>query len=154
MEFITQDDKKKLEAQLAHLKGKRESIRKRIGEARAQGDLSENAEYHSAREDQGINEAEVRRIEAQLKNAKVADDSVVPSDMAFLGSTVKLRDVATGAEELYKIVGAASGNFDSDEIEVTAQSPMGESLMKARVGDTIKVDLPRGTRRFAVVEVR
>jgi transcription elongation factor GreA len=154
MEFITPEDKKQLEAQLEALKGKRSSIRKRLSEARAQGDLSENAEYHSAREDQGLNEAEVRRLEALLKNAQVAATDQVPADVVFLGSVVKLRDVGDDSVDLYKLVGASSGRFDGDEIEVTANSPMGEALMKARVGEVIKVDLPRGTKRYEIVEVR
>ena len=153
MELITEADRKALAAKLEDLKAKREGIRKRIAEARALGDLSENADYHVAREDQGLNEAEIRRLEGRLKTAKVADTEGVPADMVFLGSVVKLRDTATGSEDLYKLVGESSGKFDSDEIEVTANSPMGESLMKARVGDTVKVDLPRGTKRFEVVKI-
>ncbi len=154
MEFITAEERQQLEGKLEELKGKRPVLSKRIGEARALGDLSENADYHAAREDQAMNEAEIRRLEERLKNAKVADNSHVPEGMVFVGSVVKLKDVETGSEDLYKLVGEASGRFDSDEIEVTAGSPMGESLMKARVGDVVKVDLPRGTKRFEVVEIR
>ena len=79
----------------------------------------------------------------------------VPDDMVFVGSIVKLRDLDDDSEDLYKIVGESSGsfNFDADEIEVTSTSPMGESLMKARVGETVKVDLPRGVKRFEIVEI-
>ena len=154
MEMITPEDKKQLEQQLEALKAKRESIRRRIAEARAMGDLSENAEYHSAREDQGLNEAEVRRIEGKLKTAQVAAADDVPVGVAFLGSVVKLRDQSDQSVELYKLVGASSGRFDGDEIEVTASSPMGEALMKARVGEVVKVDLPRGAKRFEVLEIR
>ena len=153
MEFITADEKKQLEAKLDHLKAQRPVLSKRIAEARALGDLKENADYHAARDDQGLNEAEIRRLEERLKTAGVADKNDVPSDIIFLGAVVKLKDADTGTEDVYKIVGQATGNFDSDEIEVTAGSPMGEALMKARVGDVVKVDLPRGTRRFEVVEI-
>ncbi len=126
---------------------------KRIAEARAHGDLKENAEYHAARDDQGMDEAEIRRIEERLKTAQVADDIEVPEDMVFIGATVKLRDTVTDDVDLYKLVGESSGKFDSDEIEVTVGSPMGESLLKARVGQTVKVDMPRGSRRFEIVEI-
>jgi transcription elongation factor GreA len=154
MEFITADEKKTLEQKLADLKANRPVLTKRIAEARALGDLKENADYHAARDDQGLNEAEIRRLEERLKSAKVADEKQVPKDVAFLGSVVRLRDVEDGSEDSYKLVGEATGRFDSDDVEVTVQSPMGEAMMKSRVGDVIKVDLPRGTKRFEVVEVR
>jgi len=120
------------------------------------GDLKENAEYHAAREDQGLAEAEIRRLEKRLATSKVADGTAVPDDIAFLGSVVRLRDVENGREEFYKLVGESTGRFDPDaeHIEVTTGSPMGEALMKRRVGESIKVDLPRGTRRFEVVEIQ
>lgn len=155
MEFITEADKVALEAKLEEHKAQRPIITKRIAEARALGDLKENADYHAARDDQGMNEAEIRRIEERLRTAQVADGDEVPDDMVFVGSIVKLRDTKSGKDELYKLVGESSGTFDLDaeEIEVTASSPMGESLMKARVGDVVKVDLPRGERRFEIVEI-
>lgn len=153
MEFITQDEHDTLTKKLQDLKEKRPIITKRIAEARALGDLKENAEYHAAREDQGLNEAEIRRIEERLATAKIADGSEVPSDIVFLGAVVKLRCTVTGSEDLYKLVGESTGRFDSDEIEVTVSSPMGEALLKCRVGDVIKVDLPRGTKRFELVAI-
>lgn len=154
LDFITQEEKDQLQTKLEELIAKRPVITKRIAEARALGDLKENAEYHAARDDQGMNEAEIRRIEERLANAKVADQIEKPDDMVFLGSVVVLKDVDDGSDDLYKLVGEASGNFDADEIEVTASSPMGEALLKARVGETVKVDLPRGAKRFEVVEIR
>ena len=64
------------------------------------------------------------------------------------------RSQGNGSEDLYKLVGESTGRFDSDEIEVTISSPMGEALLKARVGDVVKVDLPRGTKRFEVLEIK
>ena len=153
MDFITQEEKKKLEEKLAEMIAKRPQITTRIAEARAHGDLKENAEYHAAREEQGLNEAEIRRLEERLSKAKVADQVEIPDDMVFLGATVKLRDTATDDEDMYRLVGESSGSFDADVVEVTASSPMGEALMKARVGETIRVDLPRGTRRFEIIEI-
>lgn len=154
MEFITADERKKLEQRLEDLKNKRPVLSKRIAEARALGDLKENADYHAARDDQGLNEAEIRRLEERLRTVSVADEGATPSDIVFLGSIVKLKDQANGSEDLYKLVGESSGRFDTDEIEVTISSPMGEALLKARVGDVVKVDLPRGTKRFEVLEIK
>ena len=158
MEFITPDEKATLEQQLSDLIEFRPVISQRIGEARAMGDLKENADYHAARDDQGHNERKIRDIEAKLKRAKVIDenDESIPDDMVFLGSVVKLRDLDDDSEDLYKLVGESSGefNFDADEIEVTTTSPMGESLLKARVGETVKVNLPHGDKRFEIIEIQ
>lgn len=153
MEFVTSEEKQRLEAKLAALKAQRPVLSNRIAEARALGDLKENADYHAARDDQGLNEAEIRRLEERLKTVSVADDSHVPDDMVFLGAVVRLRDLDDDSEELYKLVGESTGSFDFDaeEIEVTVGSPMGESLLKARVGDTVRVDLPKGIKRFEII---
>ena len=155
MDLITADEKAKLEGRLDELKAQRPIISQRIADARALGDLKENGEYHAAREDQGLMEAEIRRIEERLKSAHVAGEVEMPEDMVFLGAVVKLKEADSGEEENYKLVGAASGKFDMDAdwIEVTASSPMGAALMKARVGETVRVDLPRGTRRFEILEI-
>src|SRR3989304_1625303 len=102
MEFMTAQEKQKLEQRIDELKANRPVISKRIGEARALGDLSENADYHAAREDQGLMEAEIRRLEKKLKQAKVADGADIPQEMAFVGSTVSLRDTEDGSTEVYK----------------------------------------------------
>ena len=154
MEFVTKEEKQRLEAKLKELVDRRPEVTARIAEARAHGDLKENAEYHAARDDQGMDEAEIRRLTERLKNAQVADDVEVPEDMVFLGAVVKLKDTSTGDEDLYKLVGEASGNFDADEIEVTVSSPLGEALLKSRVGETVKADLPRGTKHFEILEIQ
>jgi transcription elongation factor GreA len=153
MDFVTADEKAALEKKLQDLIGKRRQITERIAEARALGDLRENAEYHAAREDQGLNEATIRALEQRLSRANVTGDSEMPADMVFVGSTVKLREIEREAEDLYRLVGEATGNFDLDYIEVTTTSPMGEALLKARVGEIIRVSLPRGEKRYVVVEI-
>lgn len=153
MELVTREEKETLEARLNALVTARPAMSQRIAEARALGDLKENAEYHAAREDQGMAEAEIRRLEARLATAQVADEVEKPADMVFLGSVVKLKDLDDGSEDLYKLVGEATGRFDADEIEVTATSPLGAALMKARVGEEVKATLPRGVKRFKVVAI-
>ncbi len=154
MEFITSEDQKRIQARLDELQHNRSDIKERIAAAREQGDLKENAEYHAMRERQGMEEAEIKRLTETLQHAQVTDNVDKPADMVFLGSVVKLRDTGSGDEDLYKLVGTASGNYDADEIEITASSPMGEALMKARVGETVKVDLPKGTKRFEILELQ
>ncbi|BAM02367.1 transcription elongation factor GreA [Phycisphaera mikurensis] len=154
MEFITPEDQSRIQARLDELHHNRTDIKERIAAAREQGDLKENAEYHAMRERQGMEEAEIKRLEEKLQNAQVTDNVEKPDDMVFLGSVVVLKDLSDDSSDLYKLVGTASGSFDADEIEVTASSPMGEALMKARVGETVKVDLPKGVKRFEIVEMR
>ncbi len=153
MSMLTPEEKVALEDKLKDLRAKRPQLVKRIEEARALGDLKENAEYHAAREDQGMLEAEIRRVEERLATAQVIDTDVVPEDMVFLGATVKLKDLKYGDEELFRLVGEASGAHAGEIVEVTADSPMGEALMRARVGETIRVDAPRGEMRFEIIEI-
>ncbi|MFO0894385.1 MAG: transcription elongation factor GreA [Phycisphaerales bacterium] len=152
MDIVSKADKEKIEAQLAECISMRKVISERIAEARAQGDLRENADYHAAREDQGHNEAKIRELEAKLARVHVAGDVEVPEDMVFLGAVVRLKDVGSGRAELYKLVGSLS-DADEEWLEVTVSSPMGMALMKARVGETIRVELPRGERRFEIVAI-
>jgi len=153
MHIMTAEEKSRLEAQLHECMAKRKQLTERIAEARALGDLRENAEYHAAREDQGHNEARIREIESKLSTAQVASDSQVPEDMVFVGATVRLRDVESGDEDLYRLVGEASNDFSLDYIEVTTSSPMGVALMKARVGETVRVDMPKGAKQFEILEL-
>ena len=152
MEIISPADRAKMEQQLKELFAQRPIIATRIAEARANGDLKENADYHAAREEQGLNEAKIRELEMRLKTAQVAADSAVPKDMVFLGAVVTLKDTATGKTQLYKLVGNMSDD-DVDWIEVTSSSPLGVALMKARVGETVRADLPRGEKRFEIVSI-
>ncbi len=151
--YMTNEDMARLKRDLEELKGKRKALSDRIGRARELGDLRENAEYHSAKDDQGHNERKIKELEVKLATAVVVDTELIPDGVVFLGATVRLRDLASGREELYRLVGEMTADLDAEYTEVTPSSPMGLSLMKARVGDTVRVDLPRGERRFEIVEV-
>jgi transcription elongation factor GreA len=158
MDYMTADERAKIKARLDELIANRPKITERIAEARALGDLKENAEYHSARELQGMEEAEIRRLEDRLSNAKIVDDALAKdAQVAFLGSLVKIREVGekgpVGDAEMVKLVGEFSEDPPEDYDEVTANSPMGSALMKSRVGETVRVDAPRGVKRFEILEI-
>jgi transcription elongation factor GreA len=154
MDMITAAEKAQLEKRLSELIANRSVISDRIAEARALGDLKEDAEYHSAREQQGMEEAEIRRLEKKLADSQVVDGDLAKSAaVVFLGSVVKLRNTKSGVEEVFRLVGESSGDDSDDVIEVTTSSPMGEALLKARVGETVNVRAPRGTKTFEVVEI-
>ena len=153
MNFITAEEKVQLEKLLSELRAQEKVLIQRIQDARALGDLRENAEYHAAREDKAMNEAKMKEVERRLATAQIAGDVSLPNDMVFVGSVVKLRDVDAGDEDLYKLVGEATGRFDLEYVEVTTTSPMGVALMKARIGEVVRVDLPRGQKRFEILEI-
>ena len=157
MDVITPGERDQLKKRLEALIANRAVISERIAEARALGDLKENAEYHAAREQQGMEEAEIKRLEERLASASVVDESKQADGVVFLGSTVKLveEDEDDDEFELYRLVGESSGevDIDADVVEVTATSPMGEALMKARVGEMIRVNAPRGVKRFKILEI-
>lgn len=153
MDVITQDEQIKLKARLDDLIRNRPVITQRIAEARELGDLKENAEYHAAREQQGLDEAEIRRLETRLSSAQVVDDTRMADGVVFIGSTVRIREVGDDEIETYRLVGEMSDNDTGDIIEVTASSPFGEALMKARVGETVRVNAPRGVKRFEILEI-
>ena len=154
MDVITADEKTKIQGRLDALIANRPVITDRIAEARALGDLKENAEYHAAREQQGMDEAEIRRLEERLSKAQVVDTTKTADGVVFIGSTVKLREEGDDEIEIYRLVGESSDDDgDEDVIEVTATSPMGEALMKARVGEVVRVNAPRGVKRFEILEI-
>jgi transcription elongation factor GreA len=156
MDIVTQAEKVKLEARLRELFDNRPMLSQRIADARALGDLKENGEYHAAREQQGLEEAEIRRLEERLARAHVVSDESKAADVVFIGSTVKLKELTRGSIEVFRLVGESSGEGagdDADVIEVTVTSPMGEALLKARVGETVRVNAPRGVKRFEVMAI-
>ena len=153
MDFITAEERDTLVARLEKLKANRPVLALRIAEARALGDLKENADYHAAREDQAMEEADIRSLEERLNSAKVLEDAPVVEGLVFLGAMVRLREVDSGDEDVYRLVGESTNNTMLDYVEVTTNSPMGEALMKSRVGEVIRVDAPRKVMRFEIVEI-
>lgn len=153
MEFFTKAERDQIASRLEQLKARRPEVSNRIAEARALGDLKENGDYHAAREEQAMDESEIKRLEERLANAQVVEEGSIPDDMVFLGAVVRLRDTDTGEEDTFKIVGESSGDPMAEHVEVTVTSPMGASLFKARVGEVVRVDAPRGVKRFEVVEI-
>jgi transcription elongation factor GreA len=153
-QLVTQEEKAKLEADLKKMVDRRPIISKAIAEAREKGDLRENADYHAAREEYALNESHIKALEERIRNLTVVDTSAVPEDMVFLGSTVKLKDLTTGDFEMVRIVGEVGKiDGDSDIMEVSARSPLGEALVRARVGQKVNVNVPRGTLHYEIMEL-
>jgi len=154
-QLVTQQEKAKLAKDLQAMIDRRPIIANAIGEAREKGDLKENADYHAARDEYALNESRIKNMEERLRSVTVVDSSSVPDDMVFLGSVVKLEDLNTGDFEMVRIVGQV-GKIDaeSDIMEVSANSPLGEALVRARIGETVNVNVPRGTLKYKIVEMQ
>ena len=153
MNFLTEEEHKKLTEELESLIAERPVISNRIGTARELGDLKENADYHAAKDDQAHNERKIKDLEKRLSNTTVADTEHVPDDMVFLGTVVRLKNLNTNKEDCYKLVGESSGRFDLDYMEVTTNSELGMAIFKTRVGETVGVELPAGRTQFEVLSI-
>ncbi|QHN42530.1 transcription elongation factor GreA [Candidatus Mycosynbacter amalyticus] len=144
---ITNDGKKELEKELEQLKGRRGDIADKIAEARDYGDLSENAEYDAAREEQGVVETRIAEIEDILQNAEII--SGAKKGQVGLGSTVELK---TGSKTVkYTVVGPVEA--DPLEGKISNESPIGEALMGKKVGETVTIKTPKGETEYEVVAV-
>jgi transcription elongation factor GreA len=143
-----------LRAELKRLKSEaRPAIIKAIAEARGHGDLSENAEYHAAREQQGFIEGRIKEIEMKLANAEVIDPATLPhSGKVVFGATVELEDQEGGARVAYQVVGEDEADIRAGRISVT--SPIARALVGKSEGDVVEVAAPGGTRSYEIVTVR
>ena len=154
MQIVSAEEKAQLEKKRQELYEAQIDVQERIRKAAALGDLSENAEYHFAKEENRNIQRQLAELEAKIKGASVVSTDNVPEDVVFLGHTVKLLDLDDDSETLVRLVGEANKPTPgSDVTDVSANSPMGEALMKARVGETVKVKAPRGTMEFRIVEI-
>lgn len=154
MQFVSAEEKAALEHKREELYRAQVDVQERIRKAAALGDLSENAEYHFAKEENRVIQRQLAELEAKLKNISVVSNEHVPDDVVFLGHTVKLLDLSDDSEQLVRLVGEAQPpSADSDILPVSANSPMGEALIKAHVGDTVRVKAPRGTMEFKILEI-
>lgn len=150
--ILTSTGAKKLEAELKDLKEVRRSeIAQKIKEARAQGDLSENAEYDAAKEEQGEIEARIEEIELILKNSEIVEESGDISRV-FIGSVVTVLDVDEDDEYDVALVGSNEAN--SLQNKISNESPLGAALLGARVGDEVKVEAPAGVFTYKVLNIK
>ena len=142
-----------LETEIKQLKSvERPRIIKAIAEARAHGDLSENAEYHAAKEQQGMTEARVADLEDKLSRADVIDVSKLSGKQVKFGATVKLVDEDTEEEVKYQIVGEVEADVKQSKISIT--SPIARALIGKSVGDTVEVATPGGGKCYEILTVK
>ena len=149
---MTRKGCERLEGELGHLKSKeRPAIIRAIAEAREHGDLSENAEYHAAREKQGFIEGRIKEIEGILSRAEVFDPAKLSGSIKF-GATVELVDEDTDEERTYQIVGEAEADIENGRLNV--RSPLARALIGKDEGDSVEVVTPGGQRSYEILKIR
>ncbi len=141
-----------LEDELKRLKEERPLISKAIGIAREHGDLSENAEYHAAKERQGMIEARLKDIEGIISHAQVIDPSTLTGDTVKFGATVMVADQETDEESTYRIVGSHEADAKNGSLSIT--SPLAKALIGKTLGDSVEVTTPKGARSYEIIDVQ
>lgn len=150
--MLTTEGLKKLEDELLTLKTvTRNEIAEKIKTARGYGDLSENAEYDEAKNEQAKIEARIVELEAMLKNAQLIEQSDAAADEVTIGATVKVNNVKLGKDAVYTIVGSAEA--DAGMGKISDESPVGKALLGHKIGETVDVPVPNGTIPFKILDV-
>lgn len=151
--YLTRERLIELEKELQNMKmNGRKEIAAKIAEARAHGDLSENAEYDAAKEEQGLFELKLSKLENILSRARIIDTSKMPNDEAHILSTVKIKNTKTKKIVEYLLVSPEEADFQEGKLAIS--SPVGQGLMGAKVGDIVKVKAPAGLIEFEVIEIK
>ena len=150
--YLTKERLRELELQLHELKTKgRSEMSQKIGEARSHGDLSENAEYDAAKEEQGQLELRISKLELMLSRTRIIESKDLPNDKVYILSNVKLKDLKSGKEVTYLLVDPEEANFELNKISVT--SPFGKGLMGKAKGDKVKISVPAGSLEYQILDI-
>ena len=128
-------------------------ITQAIADARAEGDLRENAEYHAQREAQGITQAKINQLKSKLNGCYIVDKSSLPKGVVTFGSRVTVKDLSDGSLEHYEFVGPGEEDYTGDVMKILTTSPLATGMMNKKVGDTVEVSVPRGTLRYQVTSI-
>jgi len=151
--YLTRARLVELENELKELRTKgRAEIAQKIAEARGHGDLTENSEYDTAKQEQELLEIRISKLEQTLARARIIDEKDLPNDKVYILSTVKLKDLKTGMEVEYKLVSPEESDFEANKISVT--SPIGKGLLGKTLGDTVTIAVPAGTLQYQILEIR
>src|SRR5207249_476172 len=149
---MTREGYEKLKADLDRMQHKEMiEVTKRIATARAMGDLSENAEYHAAREDQGMLQARIDALKDKLARAYFVERNNLPSDSVVFGSRVKVKDLSLGEEETFELVGPGEEDYNNNKILTT--SPIGQGLLGKKRGEIVEIQVPMGKVRFEIRDI-
>lgn len=148
---MTREGYDNLKTELLTLEARRPDILRAIKEAREKGDLSENAEYHAAREDLGMVEAKIEQIRGKLALAEIIEGKRAPKGVVVFGSAVRVFNKTFDEEEQYHLVG--EGEADPRNNRILTTSPVGQALLSRKVGDEVEVPIPQGTMKLKILEI-
>lgn len=152
-QVVTYSGLKKIEEELQDLKvNKRREIAAKIKEAREQGDLSENAEYDAAKDEQRDIENRIEQLESILKNVEVVDEDEVDTEVVGIGRTVTVFDYEFNEEVVYHIVGSTEADIMNNKI--SDESPVGQAMKGARIGDEVTVEAPDGDYKYRILDIK
>ena len=150
--YYTEEGLKKLQDELHRMRTvERPHLSQQIADARDKGDLSENAEYHAAKEEQGLLEARIAKLEEVVASARVIDASQVDTSRVFIHTTVRVKHTGTGAEKSFTLVAETESDIKTGKISVG--SPIGKGLLGKSVGEVAEIETPAGSTRFEIVEI-
>jgi len=150
---MTQEGYNKIKAEVEHFENvEMPKIVEKIAQARSEGDLKENAEYHGQREMQGMLQARINNLKAKLSRADIVDPSRIRQDEVAFGATVKVLDLDLDEEEEITLVGAGEEDYDTGKYLIT--SPVGQGLLGKKIGDEVEIAVPKGSINFKVLEIR
>ncbi|MDZ4821078.1 MAG: transcription elongation factor GreA [Planctomycetota bacterium] len=149
---MTRTGYEKLKVELDHMdQVEMPKAAQRIADARSEGDLSENAEYHGARESQGMLQAKINLLRDKLSRASIVDTSKVNKGEVSFGASILVKDLDFGDDETFILVGAGEEDYDSGKILVT--SPLAQGFLGKKVGDKVEIEVPAGMMRFKILEI-
>ncbi|MDT3740816.1 MAG: transcription elongation factor GreA [Candidatus Kapabacteria bacterium] len=150
--YMTKERMKEIEAELQELKGKgRAEIARKIAEARSHGDLSENADYDAAKDEQALHELRISKLSNQLANSQVISADEFPDDKVYILTKVKVKNLATGKIADYQLVGSDEADFERNKISVL--SPMGKALIGKSIGENAEIIVPAGKTVLEILEI-
>ena len=151
---ITQEGYEKKRAEIQHLEEVvLPGITEKIAEARAEGDLKENAEYHGQREEYSRYQLKLQSLKNELADCYVVDKSSMPKGVVSFGSTVTIKDLDLDEEETYEFVGPGEENYDGPVMKILTSSPIATAMMGKKVGDQVEIELPRTTMKVEIVKI-
>jgi len=149
---MTREGFNKIKAEMQRLENEElPLVTEKIAEARAEGDLKENAEYHAQRENQGMLMAKINELKTKLASATIIDPKTLPKDEVVFGCTVTVEDMAYGDEESFSLVGAGEDDYSKGRILIT--SPVGQGLLGKKVGEIAEIQAPAGVMKFKVLKI-
>ena len=150
--YYTEEGLEKLKSDLNQLKSfERPNVARQIAEARDKGDLSENAEYDAAKEAQGLLEAKIAKMEAELSKARILDESQIDTSKVLIMSKVTIKNSSNGAKMTYTIVPESEADLKAKKISIS--SPIAKGLLGKEVGDTAEIQVPNGLMKFEIVDI-